>query len=124
MQLTASLVQTVQFLLQRSTRLAYAATAHSTLGINLLYRDAWAGLPSHPQHEIWARDFTGAAGLFSFQHHALPQYRSAIAPYATSPCLPSCQTGILYPQHPPSPTLSPDVELLSSNGPQLCNPIL
>jgi cysteine-S-conjugate beta-lyase len=22
-------------------------------------------LPSHPQHELWKRDFTGAAGLFS-----------------------------------------------------------
>jgi cystathionine beta-lyase len=23
------------------------------------------GLPSHPQHELWARDFSGASGLFS-----------------------------------------------------------
>jgi len=24
-------------------------------------------LPSHPQHEIWKREFTGSCGLFSFQ---------------------------------------------------------
>ena len=24
------------------------------------------GLPSHPQHDLWKRDFTGAAGLFAF----------------------------------------------------------
>ena len=29
-------------------------------------RVAHPGLPSHPGHTIWKRDFTGASGLFSF----------------------------------------------------------
>jgi cystathionine beta-lyase len=29
-------------------------------------------LPSHPQHDLWLRDFTGASGLFSFVTRAMP----------------------------------------------------
>lgn len=32
-------------------------------------------LPSHPQHAVWARDFTGAGGLFSVVMHDVPKAR-------------------------------------------------
>lgn len=31
------------------------------------------GLPSHPDHALWQRDFTGANGLFSFMLNAVPK---------------------------------------------------
>jgi cysteine-S-conjugate beta-lyase len=36
-------------------------------------------LPSHPQHEIWRRDFRGASGLFSIVLHPVP--RPALAAF-------------------------------------------
>lgn len=30
-------------------------------------------LPSHPQHDLWARDFTGASGLFAFELKQAPK---------------------------------------------------
>ena len=36
-------------------------------------------LPSHPQHALWKRDFTGASGLFSFElHEANPAQLAAL----------------------------------------------
>lgn len=34
-----------------------------------------SALPSHPDHAIWKRDFTGASGLFSFQLKPVPDER-------------------------------------------------
>jgi cystathionine beta-lyase len=31
------------------------------------------GLPSHPQHKLWERDFKGSSGLFSFELKADPK---------------------------------------------------
>jgi len=46
--------------------------AHWLESRNEVARVVHPALPSHPQHDLWARDFTGATGLFGFELQPVP----------------------------------------------------